>query len=93
DKYEELAQAIKSLENVMSNEKLVAKIKKNSKEEIRIALNVYKGVPLIQIRTYAAYGRDTELIATKKGLAINVNLLPLLIESIEKLSSTVNLLK
>jgi hypothetical protein len=89
DKCDELVDGIKALEDVMSSEKLVARIKKNSREEIRIAVNIYKDNPLIQIRTYGAFGEDDEFVATKKGVAINVNLLPQLLESIDKLAKAV----
>jgi hypothetical protein len=93
DKSDELINGIRALEEVMSNEKLVAQIKKNSKEEIRIAVSTYKDIPLIQIRTYASYGEGDEFKATKKGVAMNVNLLPQLLESIDKLSGAVASLK
>jgi hypothetical protein len=86
-------QGVKNVGDVMSSDKVVAQIKKNSKEEIRIGLNLYKDIPLIQIRTYAAYGEGDEYTATKKGVAMNVNLLPLLLESIDQLSSAVASLK
>ena len=93
DKCDELINGIKALEDVMSNEKLVAQIKKNEKEEIRIGVSLYKDNPLIQIRTYAAYGDTTEPRPTKKGVAMSVNLLPQLLASIDKLGVAVTALK
>jgi hypothetical protein len=93
DKCDELVKGIKALEDVMSSEKLVAQIKKNNREEIRVGLNLFKGNPLIQIRTYVAYGEDDEFLPTKKGIAMNVNLLPQLLESVDKLCEAVATLK
>jgi hypothetical protein len=93
EKSDELINGIKELENVMSSEKLVAQIKKNNREEIRIGLTIYKENPLIQIRTYAAYGDVAEFTATKKGVAMSVNLLPQLLESIDKLEVAIASLK
>jgi len=93
EKCDELVKGIKALEDIMSSEKLVAQIQKNSREEIRIGLNLYKDIPLIQIRTYAAYGEDGEFLPTKKGIAFNVNLLPQLLESVDKLCEAVTTLK
>lgn len=92
DKCDELITGIKALEDVMSNEKIVAKIKKNGKEEVRIAVSTYREIPLIQIRTYAAYKEGDEMKPTKKGVSMNVNLLPQLVESAEKLSAAVKAL-
>jgi hypothetical protein len=92
EKCTELIQGVIELENVMSSEKTVACIKKNGREEIRIGVNLYKDIPLIQIRTYIACGEGGEYIATRKGVAMNVNLLPQLVESIYKLSQAVAVL-
>jgi hypothetical protein len=86
DKAGELIQGIKALEEVMTSEKLVATIEKNSREQIKIALNIFKDNPLIQIRTYAAYKEGDEYKPTQKGVAMNVNLLPQLLASIDKLA-------
>ena len=90
EKCAELINGIKALANVTSNERLVAQIQKNSKEEIRIAVSTYKDIPLIQIRTYAAYNNGDELRPTKKGVSMNLNLLPKLLESIDKLSTALD---
>jgi len=54
EKGAELIQGVKDLEKIMSSDETVAQIKKNNKEEIRVGMNLYKDIPLIQIRTYAA---------------------------------------
>ncbi len=87
EKCSELVAGVRALKEAGSAEKEVARIKKNEKEEIRIEVSIFKDMPLIQIRTYALYGENTEFKATQKGVAMNVNLLPQLLEAIEKLSA------
>ena len=89
ERNKELIGGIKALESVISSEKQVARITKNTNEEIRIGVTLYQDNPLIQIRTYAAYGKSSEFTPTKKGVAMSVNLLPQLLESIEKLETAI----
>jgi hypothetical protein len=89
EKYQELASAIKALGDVMSYEKVVAKITKNSIQEIWVGTNTYKNKPLIYLRTYAIWGGDPEYKPTKKGVSINVELYPQLLDCIEKLGPEV----
>jgi len=85
EKCDELVQGVRALGEVMSSDKVVARIKKNTIQEIWIGTNTYKDIPLIYIRTYAAYG-DEDLKPTKLGISMKVNLYPQLLEAVEKLS-------
>jgi len=62
--------------------KQIAKIQKNSMEEIRIALQEYEGENLIDMRVWAEV--DGEWIRTRKGLCIRLDLVPELIKALEK---------
>jgi hypothetical protein len=89
EKCGELVAGVRALEAAGSTEKEVARIQKNSKEEIRVEISIFKEMPLIQIRTYALFGENTGFKATQKGVAMNVNLLPQLLEAMQKLSVAV----
>ena len=52
----------------------VARFQKNSGEEVRAQLTNYKGYDLIDLRVFAI--RKDGDVATRKGLALNVALLP-----------------
>jgi len=62
--------------------KQIAKIQKNSMEEIRIALQEYEGENLIDMRVWVEV--DGEWIRTRKGLCIRLDLVPELIKALEK---------
>jgi len=89
DKYQELFEGIKEVGNVMCSEKIVARIRKNSNQEIWIGLNSYKGVPLLYVRTYVKYGNEKEYKPTKKGISLRVELYPHLLEAAEKLGEAI----
>lgn len=59
----------------------VASFAKNRRETVRILLNRYEGIDLIDIRCFAGDDRD---IATKRGLSLRVALLPALIEGLQQ---------
>jgi hypothetical protein len=54
-------------------DKLIAKMEKNSQEEIRFSLQEYRGTDLIDIRVYYGSGSD-DMIPTKKGISIPLEL-------------------
>ncbi len=85
----QLVEGVRALGDVMSSNKLVARIKKNNQQEIRIATSEYAGHHLIDIRTYGAYGDSAELSPMKKGVSMNVELYPKLLEAVEKLEAAV----
>ena len=47
------------------DDRLIAKMEKNSQEEIRFSLQEYRGTPLVDIRVYYD-GGSAEKIPTKK---------------------------
>lgn len=67
----------------MSDPTLVAVIEKNRAEEIRVALTVYNGKPLIDVRIYSVFGDDPDPRPTKKGIALSRDKLGELIEALQ----------
>ena len=65
----------------------VATIAKNRLEELRISLTEYRGHDLVDIRVfalpYAGRGTVKAMVATKKGLALNVAKLSALIAALQ----------
>ncbi len=86
----ELLQAVRALKDTLNTESVAAKIKKNATNEIWVGTNIYKEKPLIYIRTYSAWGDSPEMKPTKKGVSINAELYPQLLEAIEKLAEEVS---
>lgn len=64
--------------------KTISTIKKNSIDEIRIALSEFKGHDLINIRVYTEIENGKDMVPTKKGLTCNVQLLPVLITALQE---------
>lgn len=68
----------------MTDPRLVATIAKNSREEVRISLDSFKGVDLVDIRTFANFqDGDGERRATKKGVSLKREKLPELIAALQ----------
>lgn len=61
-------------------EKTISTIPKNSREELRIALTEFNGHQLADLRIYVA-GDDPK--PTKKGVTVNVALLPELVAALQ----------
>ena len=63
----------KNVDYVMKNQR-VATIAKNRLEELRITLTEFHGHDLVDIRVFALpyAGRGKDMVATKKGLDLNV---------------------
>ncbi|MCU0572377.1 MAG: transcriptional coactivator p15/PC4 family protein [Syntrophobacteraceae bacterium] len=57
-------------------------------EEIRVSVSVYKGKQYIDLRIYYK-GDDGEFHPSKKGLTLSPDLLPDLVEAVEKLKEAV----
>ena len=83
----ELVQGVQALKDALKTEGVVAKIKKNSKQEVWIGMSIFKERPLIYIRTYAVWGDDPEFKPTKKGISVSTELYPQLLEVVQKLSA------
>lgn len=62
--------------------KTIAKIQKNSIEEIRIDSQEYEGYEVVDMRVWAKI--DGEMVRTKKGLCIQRELVPELIKGLKK---------
>ncbi|MBL8079268.1 MAG: transcriptional coactivator p15/PC4 family protein [Anaerolineales bacterium] len=83
----ELVQGVQALKDALKTEGVVAKIKKNSKQEVWIGMSIFKERPLIYIRTYAVWGDDPEFKPTKKGISVSTELYPQLLEVVQKLTT------
>lgn len=83
----ELVQGVQALKDALTTKSVVAKIKKNSKQEVWIGMSIFKERPLIYIRTYAVWGDDPEFKPTKKGISVSTELYPQLLEVVQKLSA------
>ena len=68
----------------MSEPTVIAIIRKNGLEEIRVSLDSYNGHDLPDLRTYANFGGAGERRATKKGISLRVDALPELITALHK---------
>ena len=68
----------------MSGPTIIATLEKNSRELVRIALDEYRGVPLVDVRVMAPAIDPTGLpIPTKKGIALRIELLPELVVALQ----------
>lgn len=63
-------------------QEVVETIQKNMKEQIRVEFAEFKGYDLFGIRVYAE--TENGMVATKKGITINVKLLPELVAALQK---------
>ena len=68
----------------MSEPTVIAIIRKNGLEEIRVSLDSYNRHDLPDLRTYANFGGAGERRATKKGISLRVDALPELITALHK---------
>ena len=91
DEFPKVLEGVKKLGDVMSNEKVVATIRKSDTQEIRIGITTFKNIPLIYIRTFA-YKND-QWLHTQKGISMKVDLYPKLLESLGLLNEEIKKLK
>ena len=68
-------------------EKIIDKFGKNEMEDVRVSLQEYKGADLIDIRVWFKNGG--RWIRTKKGITLNIGLLPELKEAILKVEKVI----
>jgi Transcriptional Coactivator p15 (PC4) len=69
----------------MTDSLIIATHEKNTLEEVRVALDEFHGVDLVDIRVFADFtGTHAEKRATKKGISLKVGKLPKLILALEK---------
>ena len=62
----------------------VVTVRKNGLEEIPITLTEFHEVPLVDVRTFAEFGSNTERKATKKGVSLRIASLPELGQALER---------
>lgn len=62
----------------------IGRFKKNLSEDVVVALHRYNGHELVDIRVHAIFGTLEERVPTKRGLSININKLPGLMEMLQK---------
>ena len=62
----------------------IATIPKNKLEEVRVELDEYKGHDLVSLRVWADPYAGDERVPTKRGLNVNVRLLPELIAALQE---------
>ncbi len=64
----------------------IAKFEKNSFEEVRVEISEWKSQKYINIRVWVnpRYEKDGMAKPTKKGITLNVELLPKLLEALKK---------
>jgi hypothetical protein len=68
----------------MSDGTLIATVRKNQNEEVRVSLSTFKGCDLCDVRVYASFDDgDAERRPTKKGIAVKVDRLPELIAALQ----------
>ncbi|SRR6266568_240756 len=69
-------------------DRLVATFHKNSREQVQVLLRTYKGTDLIDLRVF--WTQDgKEWLPSKKGLALGVDKLPVLLASLHKAAELV----
>ena len=88
--YPDLLAGVRALGEVMGSDKVVARICKNERQEVRVGFNTYKGNPLIYIRTFSLFKGSEEWSPTRQGVTMRVDLYPHLLEAVEKLGEALS---
>jgi hypothetical protein len=65
-------------------DKTVAVFTKNKFQEVRVGVREFKGNNLVDIRIWTQTQGSTDMVATAKGVAINVALLPELLKALKE---------
>ena len=89
EKYPELLAGINAVGDVVSGEKVLAKIKKNNAQEVRVVYRKYKDMPLIDVRTFSL-AKNGDAFPCSQGVSIRVEQYPHLLEITEKLGELIN---
>jgi hypothetical protein len=66
----------------MSDPLVIATVRKNGSEEVRVALDNFRDIDLLDIRVYAEFSAGGERKATKRGVSVRVDRLPALIDAL-----------
>jgi hypothetical protein len=87
----EVLEGVVAIRDVMSNNKVTKVIHKNTKEEVRIGVNEYKGNTLASIRVFAQFGKDesAERQPTQKGITVSLQKLEDLVSLLATLKGAV----
>jgi len=85
EQYKALLEGVRALAEVGGKEVVTAKIPKNKSQQVWVGANIYKNIPLVYIRTYAAFVGSPELKPAKQGVSIRAELYPKLLEAVEQL--------
>ena len=85
EQYKALLEGVRALAEVGGKEVVTAKIPKNKSQQVWVGANIYKDIPLVYIRTYAAFVGSPELKPAKQGVSIRAELYPKLLEAVEQL--------
>lgn len=62
---------------------LVAIVPKNSREEVRVRLSTFHGQRLADVRVFVDSDRSDDRVPTKKGVSVQLDTLPALIEALQ----------
>ena len=64
-------------------DKTISSFPKNKFQEIRVGIREFKGNDLVDVRIWTQTQGAVEMVATAKGVAINVALLPQLMKALQ----------
>ena len=89
--FPEVMKGVRDLAEVMGPEKVVARVRKTEKEEIRIGVNTYRGTRLIYVRSFVSVDDDGERWnPTQKGVSLRVDQYPQLLELLEEVEKRID---
>jgi hypothetical protein len=69
-------------------DKTIAVFQKNKFQEVRVGIREFKGNDLVDIRIWTQTQGSPEMVATAKGVAIKVALLPDLLKALQEVEKT-----
>ena len=83
--FPQVLEGVRQLGDVMSADRLVARVPRNEKSEIRVGTNTFKGHHLIYVRVFNKENSELEESwkVTNKGVSMRVDLYPKLLEALE----------
>ena len=65
-------------------DKTISVFPKNKFQEVRVGIREFKGNDLVDVRIWTQTQGSPEMVATAKGVAINIMLLPQLLKSLHE---------
>ena len=65
-------------------DKTVATFQKNKFQQVRVGIREFKGNDLVDIRVFTQIQGGDHMVATAKGISVNVHLLPELKKALEE---------